>query len=301
MKCILVIVALVTCLLVGAASGQQIHSDNNYRNDGVNSLLDTCNELKLWESITPANSQEAQEQYDSLRLYIERCAASDTMSFQAFLHLNGAVQLLPETDTNRFTQYRDWLISVLYLNTTVPVYYCACLYSIAFTYQNGYKNYPPTIAYLGVLSYIWNTQPCKDLSTGREFTQDSLYAISKGYDPTHLPPIDSLGLGFLDSTQSSVHTTSNPLSSTYLASFTSNPNPFKDETTLSFVLNRMTYTTVEVFDVLGRKVWGDDHGYSLDPGLHTVHIDGASLPSGTLYARVSTGFGEVQTVKLIKN
>ena len=30
-----------------------------------------------------------------------------------------------------------------------------------------------------------------------------------------------------------------------------------------------------------------------------MHIDGKNLPSGTLYARISTGFGEVKTVKLV--
>ena len=62
----------------------------------------------------------------------------------------------------------------------------------------------------------------------------------------------------------------------------------------------MAYITVEVFDPLGRKVWGDDHGYSLDKGTHTIHLDGAKLSSGTYYARISTGFGEVMTVKLVK-
>ena len=33
--------------------------------------------------------------------------------------------------------------------------------------------------------------------------------------------------------------------------------------------------------------------------MHRVYLDGNSLPSGTLYGRISTGFGEVKTVKLV--
>ncbi|MBS1904774.1 MAG: T9SS type A sorting domain-containing protein [Bacteroidetes bacterium] len=88
-------------------------------------------------------------------------------------------------------------------------------------------------------------------------------------------------------------------SSGFLSSFTGSPNPFTKETELTYVLNRMTYVTVAIYDELGRMVWGDGKGRSLDAGTHTIDIDGASLPSGTLYARISTGFGEVKTVKLV--
>ena len=115
---------------------------------------------------------------------------------------------------------------------------------------------------------------------------------------TTIPTLDQLGLGFLLTHQAVSPSTALP--TIYLASFTSTPNPFKAETTLSFELNRMAYVTVEVFDPLGRKVWGDDHGYSLDKGLHLVHLEAAKLSSGSYYARISTGFGEVKTVKIIK-
>ena len=85
----------------------------------------------------------------------------------------------------------------------------------------------------------------------------------------------------------------------YLASFTSSPNPFVKATTLEFTLNRMTYITVSVYDELGRLVWGDGRGSSLEAGTHDIQIDGSKLPSGTLYARIATGFGEVKTVKLV--
>ncbi|MDP4221601.1 MAG: T9SS type A sorting domain-containing protein, partial [Bacteroidota bacterium] len=84
-----------------------------------------------------------------------------------------------------------------------------------------------------------------------------------------------------------------------LASFTSSPNPFIKQTALQFTLTRMTYITIAVYDELGRLVWGDGKGSSLSAGTHSILIDGSSLPQGTVYARISTGFGEVRTVKLV--
>ena len=256
---------------------------------------DTCIRLKDWQYIHPQSAQEAQKIYDSLRLYIEKCATDDN-SYEAFLSVDGAVQRYA-TDTTRFDRYRDWLISVLYLNTTNPAYFCACVGSIAGTYQYG--KYNATLAGMAVLKYVRQYHPeCWGTNSDKGITKDSIYALEHGLDPTHLPTLEQLGLGFLLTHQAVSPSTALP--SIYLASFTSTPNPFKAETTLSFELNRMAYVTVEVFDPLGRKVWGDDHGYSLDKGIHTAHLDGAKLSSGSYYARISTGFGEVKTVKLVK-
>jgi len=85
---------------------------------------DTCAHLKLWENQNPqpGDIQIAKEQYDTLRLFIEKCAASDSESWYAFSHISSAVQLMSE-DTTRYDIYRNWLISVLYLNTTQPYYF----------------------------------------------------------------------------------------------------------------------------------------------------------------------------------
>ncbi|MFI5265093.1 MAG: T9SS type A sorting domain-containing protein, partial [Candidatus Kapaibacterium sp.] len=79
---------------------------------------------------------------------------------------------------------------------------------------------------------------------------------------------------------------------------TSNPNPFTADAKLRFELNRMSYVTIEVFDLLGNKVYGSA-GQSYEAGRYEIVLDGKTLPHGTLYARISTGFGEVKTVKLI--
>jgi hypothetical protein len=257
-------------------------------------VLDSCRLLKQWMYTRPQDGdyQTAKEQYDTLRLFIEKCAATDSESWRVFSSLDGAVQLMSD-DTTRFDNYRAWLISVLYFNKTNPEYFCVCMGSIAGTYQYGKYN---PLGYLAVLNYVRHFQPqCWNASGDQEYSQDSLYDAQHRYDPTHLPSLDSMGLGFL-LTQSGVTPTTTAM--TNLASFTSSPNPFTSGTKLNFALNRMTYVTIEVYDLLGNKVFASA-GRSYEAGSYEINLDGSALPSGTLYARISMGFGEVKTVKLV--
>jgi hypothetical protein len=206
--------------------------------------IDTCQRWHGWLSIRPSNQIEAKMQYDTLRRYIESCGKNDD-SYDAFNGLAGAVPLM-SNDTTRFDQFRSWLISVLYLNTTQPYYFCACMLDIAGTYHYG-KYHP--LGYLAVLNYLrHNNASCWSPGDSAEYAKDSAYDAQQGYvdDVNHLPPLDSLGLGFLlkGGVKSSP---SSPLPSQYLASFSSNPNPFGKETTLEFTLNRMTYATIAVY------------------------------------------------------
>jgi hypothetical protein len=253
---------------------------------------DTCKHLKQWVGFHPGDEATAKLQYDTLRLYIERCA-SDQFSYSIFGYLNGSVQFMSD-DENRFLPYRDWLISVLYLNTVQPLYFCACMGAIATTFQFGKNAY---VGRLAVLNYVRTYhRECWDSGGDKEYANDSAYDFAAGYDVNHLPPLDSLGLGFLlkASAPSPIAFESN-----YLTSFTSSPNPFKNETHLRFHLNRMAYATIGIYDELGHQVWGDGNGHSLEAGDHDGIITGSSLPEGPLYARISTGFGEVRTIKLV--
>src|SRR6185369_6348275 len=92
---------------------------------------------------------------------------------------------------------------------------------------------------------------------------------------------------------------SSQLSVLSLISFASAPNPYANDVTLNLKLSRVSYTTVAIYDNLGRLIWEDGSGSSLEAGEHAIHIDGRNFPSGTLYARISTGFGEVKTLKLV--
>jgi hypothetical protein len=231
-------------------------------------------------------------------MYIEKCA-SDNDSYWAFPSLTDAVQLM-STDASRFDQYRDWLISVLFLNTTFPGYICVCIGAI----QNTYRPYGEyghiQNASLAIRNWLRLHRPDCIAGDSAAYAQDTIYLRQHGIDPTKWPPLDSIGLGFLDSlAKAGISSSSTPLSPIYLGAFISSPNPFIKETTLEFTLNRMAYITLEVYDELGRVVWGDSRGSSLEAGVHTIHLDGNVLPRGTLYARISIGFGEVKTVKLV--
>jgi hypothetical protein len=278
-----------------------IHKENNKIFSVDQSLAyDTCAHLKLWEHKSSYYTDTAfyRQQFDSLRLYIELCAASDNESPWAFSSLDNAVQLM-SNDSSRYDQYRAWLISVLYLNTTNPNYFCACMGSISNTYPlyGKYGRVQNAVnAPLAIRNWLRINRPDCIAGDSSWYTNDTIYLRQHGIDPTKLPPLDSIGLGFL--LKSGVTPATTGIGMPYLASFTSNPNPFTTFVKLNYVLNRMSYVTIEVYDLLGNKVYGNA-GHSYEAGSYEINLDGNALPSGTLYARISTGFGEVKTVKLV--
>jgi hypothetical protein len=257
--------------------------------------IDTCASLKQWIYVD-VNKDDARKVYDSLRLYIEKCAAKDDESFRAFNSLGTAVFLYSPDDTLRFARYREWLISVLYLNTSFYYYYCRVLLAIAGTYGSDRDPETRHLAGMAVLDYVRHQSQCYGDNLDSVFKDDSLYAIVKGWDPTKLPSLDSLGLGFLLKGEVKAPTDRGP---TYIASFTANPNPFREEVALQFKLNRTSYISIEIFNLLGRVIW-ESKGRTFTDGSHELSVEAQSLPEGTLYARITTGFGEVKTVKLVK-
>ncbi|MDP4218973.1 MAG: T9SS type A sorting domain-containing protein [Bacteroidota bacterium] len=223
------------------------------------------------------------------------CAASDCSVAGAFGYLDGAVQFMSD-DPARFDDYRAWLISVLDVNKTCEDYFCSCVSAMSSTYQNG--KYVP-LAHLSVLNYLRQYHPnCwgagDDKGYGYDSAADSRVNIN-GYTVNNLPPLDSIGLGFLLDKSKAPH----PSESVASASFTSSPNPFTNVLTLAFTLDQVEHVDLAIYDILGHVVWGDDNGLPFEAGTHTITVDGKSLPHGTLYARISTGFGEVKTVKLV--
>ncbi|MEP7235961.1 MAG: hypothetical protein ABI778_11765, partial [Ignavibacteriota bacterium] len=244
--------------------------------------MDTCAHLRTWRAVNPSDEVRAQMQYDTLRLYIDKCAVSDTRSWDAFSPLSGADQYRSD-DPIRFLEFRSWLLSVLYLNTIQPEYYCACVGAISSTYEK-------TVDVLAIMNFIrQNHRECWGGSNDSQYAQDSAAAVQGGHDPNNLPSLDSLGLGAL--LKAGAPSSMPSISTHYLASITCSPNPFRKETTLDFTLNRMSNISLEIFDELGRPVWGDVEdppgrrkGSSLEAGTHSIHLDGNSLPSGTLYA-----------------
>ncbi len=78
------------------------------------------------------------------------------------------------------------------------------------------------------------------------------------------------------------------------------PNPFREETTIRYSLPSTQNVTVEVFDLLGRRVMTLVDGPSA-PGTHSLKVDGAELAGGLyVYRLKSSAVTLSRTMMLVK-
>jgi hypothetical protein len=78
------------------------------------------------------------------------------------------------------------------------------------------------------------------------------------------------------------------------------PNPFNSITQLSFSVSRTENIALHVFNVDGQVV-RTLINERLSPGEHTVHFDGAHLPSGIYFCRLQTpSFMQTRKMVLVK-
>ena len=76
------------------------------------------------------------------------------------------------------------------------------------------------------------------------------------------------------------------------------PNPFRDETRISFFLPQQEHATLALYDLAGRRIavlLSED----LEKGKHTVTYDASGLNSGMYYCTLTTG-GYSQTIKIVR-
>ncbi len=66
------------------------------------------------------------------------------------------------------------------------------------------------------------------------------------------------------------------------------PNPSNGNTTLEFSLNEPTFTTVEIFNLLGGKVLTVHEG-NLPSGKHKIVFDAGKLQSGVYFVKIFIG------------
>jgi len=78
------------------------------------------------------------------------------------------------------------------------------------------------------------------------------------------------------------------------------PNPFNPSTTINFSLPKSEYTTLKVFNVLG-KIVAIIVSNKLNPGNHTFTFDGKNLASGVYYYQLVAGeYREVKKMILLR-
>jgi len=214
------------------------------------------------------------------------------------------------TKNERWIEYREWIKSVLYLNTTDPEYYCAAVDAIlsTFNYIDPKRGHDINGA-LAVAKFIMDSHKCEDDNEdlGKRYANSRLQQYKLWQDTvknpqltpydTTLPTLEELGLEILRGPEMAVKFTPNR-SKTILGDLTVTNNPFDRITTLNLTLNQQAYIRFEVFDELGRIVIGDGSGSVLDRGKHQFIVDGGKLNQGLYYARISTLNGEVKTLKL---
>ncbi len=246
-----------------------------------------------------------QECYDTARKFIETCP-SYVESWKAFTFTDAGIRGSNVDDTSRYRKYRSWLVSVLFLNTIDPYYFCGCMASISGTYlfseHNRFPNAPSSIyrwmqAHHLCPIFKWGVSDSNSMDKNhREWIGSGDSAKGKPFDTT-MNTMAELGLGFLDSLTFGVHPTKTP-PSIYLSDLNISPNPSHGLVTAKYSLARQGFIQFTVFDALGRVIWSRA-GESEFEGTHELPIDLRSAPSGTYYVRIEAGFGEVKTVKLI--
>jgi hypothetical protein len=251
-----------------------------------------------------------QQCYDTTMKFIETCY-DNYWAPAMFQEFNAARQSLEGTDSTFWLQSQLWLQSVLYLNTTNPEYFCACVEAMQVappTDTGEVQGWIDLNKGLAVLRWLIQNTTCDTPTLQNEFDGARASQYSSWLNDTTvpldttIPSLASLGLG-LD-TLLARHTlyasVSNPPQPGIISSATANPNPTGAGTLISFSIAKEAYVKIELFDVLGHEA--SSYGYEslFEPGNKSVPLSLQGLPSGTYFARILTAYGEVQSVKLVK-
>jgi hypothetical protein len=79
------------------------------------------------------------------------------------------------------------------------------------------------------------------------------------------------------------------------------PNPFNPTTTITFTLAQDGFTTLKIYDVLGREVTTLVNGEMKSGVVNTVNFNASNLSSGVYFSRLeSSGNVQVKTLMLLK-
>jgi hypothetical protein len=247
-----------------------------------------------------------QTAYDTGRVYMEHCALLNG-AWGEFGDLNFANQSRGGSIL-RYLEYREWLKSVLYLNTIDSDWYCADAFAITGTFKYFPNSGWDMNGELAVMQYILQSSKCPHFIG--EFSQvyNSVRALqhkqwadtSKGDTnlnrlDTTLPSLKSIGLEVL---LGPVEHSASAHASFDIANLHATISPFTKETEIAFELGDRELMQIKIYDALGRVVFDNGIGNVLEAGARSFKIDGKDWANGVYYARLSTHGGLVRTLKL---
>ncbi len=252
-----------------------------------------------------------QASYDTLMHFIDSCA-NESNAWAAFGSMSAANSDRNQ-DPNRYREFRDWLKKVLYYNLTSK-YYCSDVDAMLSTFDffDSSRGYDAN-GRCAVLKYLLQSGKCPDYAS-----HDSLFYLHQrqgqhqgwidttarlGKDTniykldTTLPSLEQLGLTTLYGPPGSV---TPPIEAPNLLSGVRiTDNPFEKTTDVIYGLSKDAAVEIEVFDVLGHVISGDDRVKVQSTGVHRVPLDLHSSPSGDYYVRLSAN-GRSTTLKMQK-
>ncbi|HYM20232.1 MAG TPA: hypothetical protein VEW28_04415 [Candidatus Kapabacteria bacterium] len=295
---------VIILLLITSASGR-----------AQTSGIDSCQHLQdQFRAIAQGNSY--QEMYDSGQYNIEHCANANIVPeiWFDFGTVTTGCQYKSD-DPNRWPPYREWLKKVLYLNKDTN-YYCEDVQGILACFQhfNDQFGYDDNGA-LAVIKFLLDSHRCLSFvymeNLGQLWTNTRNLQYQHWKDTvrdqqatpfsqdTILPSLEDRNLQVLRGPQyqavKDAFTPSNDKKILYLAA---SENPFTSETTLKFGLSDAEYIKIEIYDLLGNKLYSENK--LSGEGANEWKLDGRALPHGSMYARLSTMGADVMTIKLVR-
>ena len=241
--------------------------------------------------------------FDTARYYVDHCSTEPNSGdvFGLLVSVNGNATQLKGSSGQLY--FRNYLISILYVSPS-DQWYCNAAYALVHTSRNSREA-------LGLIKFLLGNVRCKDLAGNLGY---SYYLIRRNdyYNWHDSVTVDTNKYPY-DSTLASLHdmgldtllyhagvSIKGTLAHQMIVSSQITINPFSQVTGVEFDLSQMAYVRLEVYDELGRMIQGDGNGHVYDQGSHTLQLEGLKWSPGTYYVRLSTGNGEVQTLKLVK-
>ncbi|HEY3875381.1 MAG TPA: T9SS type A sorting domain-containing protein, partial [Candidatus Kapabacteria bacterium] len=255
------------------------------------------------------DNHDWQMEYDTAMKFVDQCATSTSPRAEAgFIYITQATDELGNGGSLRSNTYA-WLKSVLYLNTTDPEYFCQCVYAMSGEIPVP-NHISPDTGYdwgLALIRWMMQNTNCDSSELYNLFKETRNVQIHTWLNDTTqyrldttIPPLSVVdpGLDTLLARHFFYATVGTPQG--ILSNASAYPNPTGTGTVISFGIAKEAYVKIELYDVLGHAAGSNGFESLFEPGNKAVPISLAGLPSGTYFARIQTAYGEVESVKIVK-